>query len=220
MSLSNQYTIAYGQLGDFFTRIREGQAPSQFTQQLLKDLGFKSTNHRAFIPLLKALGFLSPDGAPTSRYHEYRDYSKSKNVMGQAIREAYSDIFLIKENPTKSDKKAIEGKFKSFHNVSDNVAERMAKTFFSLLELADLNGAAEAAKNTEAPIEEEQGNEMESPAIDVVIPETQPIAATTARKNVKSPSLHYNIQIHLPPTKDIEVYNAIFKSLKEHLIEI
>jgi hypothetical protein len=32
-------------------------------------------------------------------------------------------------------------------------------------------------------------------------------------------SLHYNIQIHLPATKDIEVLNAIFKSLKEHLID-
>jgi hypothetical protein len=31
--------------------------------------------------------------------------------------------------------------------------------------------------------------------------------------------LHYNIQIHLPATKDIEVYNSIFKSLKEHLFE-
>ena len=33
------------------------------------------------------------------------------------------------------------------------------------------------------------------------------------------PSLHYNIEIHLPATKDIEVYNAIFKSIKEHLFE-
>jgi hypothetical protein len=31
--------------------------------------------------------------------------------------------------------------------------------------------------------------------------------------------LHYNIQIHLPATKDVEVYNSIFKSLKEHLFE-
>jgi hypothetical protein len=28
---------------------------------------------------------------------------------------------------------------------------------------------------------------------------------------------HYNIQIHLPATTDVTVYNAIFKSLKEHL---
>jgi hypothetical protein len=34
-----------------------------------------------------------------------------------------------------------------------------------------------------------------------------------------TPALHYNIQIHLRATKDIEVFNAIFKSLKEHLLE-
>jgi hypothetical protein len=32
-------------------------------------------------------------------------------------------------------------------------------------------------------------------------------------------NLRYNIEVHLPATKDIEVYNAIFKSLKEHLID-
>ena len=37
-------------------------------------------------------------------------------------------------------------------------------------------------------------------------------------KSIAAPGLHYNIQIHLPATKDVEVYNAIFKSLKEHLI--
>ena len=31
--------------------------------------------------------------------------------------------------------------------------------------------------------------------------------------------LKYDIAIHLPATKDIEVYNAIFKSLKEHLVD-
>ena len=31
--------------------------------------------------------------------------------------------------------------------------------------------------------------------------------------------LRYNIEVHLPATKDVEVYNAIFKSLKEHLLE-
>lgn len=33
-----------------------------------------------------------------------------------------------------------------------------------------------------------------------------------------TPSLHYNIQIHLPETRDAAVYDAIFKSLKEHLM--
>ena len=30
-------------------------------------------------------------------------------------------------------------------------------------------------------------------------------------------SFHYNIQIHLPVTTDVTVYNAIFRSLKDHL---
>lgn len=31
-------------------------------------------------------------------------------------------------------------------------------------------------------------------------------------------SLNYNIQIHLPETRDTAVYDAIFKSLKEHIL--
>jgi Family of unknown function (DUF5343) len=108
-------------IGDIFRKIQDGQAPERFTIQLLKDWGFRSANDRAFIPLLKALGFLTADGKPTPRYLEYRDHSRSKQVLGQGVCEAYADIFLIKEHPTASDKDAVEGKFKSYHNVSDNV---------------------------------------------------------------------------------------------------
>ncbi len=139
MALTNAYVLPTNRIPDLFEKIRDGQAPERFTHQLLKDWGFSSTNDRAFVPLLKELGFLTVDGKPTHIYHDYRDHSRSKHVMAQALRAAYSDIFLIKEHPTASDKTAVEGKFKSFHNVSDNVAGLMAKTFFGLLALADLS---------------------------------------------------------------------------------
>jgi hypothetical protein len=210
MSLTNAYVLPTNRISDLFQRIRDGQAPERFTQQLLKDWGFASTNDRAFIALLKALGFLSADGKPTQRYLDYRDHSRSKAVLGSAVREAYKDIFLIKESPSTSDRAAIEGKFKSFHNVSDNVAGLMAKTFFGLLPLADVSGKAAATL---------------PPANN---PEGDPPAATAAENRgngegvssqIHPAGLHYNIQIHLPATKDIEVYNAIFKSLREHLFE-
>ncbi len=210
MSLSKAYTKAYGQLPDFFSKIREGQAPERFTQQLLKDLGFTSSNHRAFIPILKELGFLSPDGKPTSRYHEYRDYSKSKKVMAEALKEAYSDIFLINAKPTDADKEMVQGKFKSYHNVSDNVAKYMMNTFYALLGLADLDHLSES----KISVAKKQDENKEAEKISVSKTETLPTPA------ISHPSLHYNIQIHLPATKDIEVYNAIFKSLKEHLFEV
>ena len=190
---------------DLFKKIQDGQAPDRVTQLLLKDWGFKSTNDRAFVPLLKALGFLTSDGTPTPRYLEYRDHSRSKQVLGQALKETYEDIFLIKEHPTTSDRSAIEGKFKSYHNVSDNLAGLMAKTFFALLPLAELSskGVSDLPKGSSAPQHEQ---EMETHA------------APSSEHRRAATSLHYNIQIHLPASKDVEVYNAIFKSLKEQLV--
>lgn len=201
MALPTTYTQAYVQLGEFFSKIRDAQAPDKFTNQILKDLGFKSNNHRPFIPLMKSLGFLASDGTPTQRYHDYRNHSLSKKKMGEALKDAYSDLFLIKEKPTSGDKDLIQGKFKSYHNASDNVAKLHTSTFYALLELADLDHKAPNKPHEEAVIEPSK------------IPEIEPIVKAT------SLGLHYNIQIHLPATKDIEVYNAIFKSLKDHLIE-
>ena len=193
----------------FFSKLQEGQAPTQFTQQHLKDLGYTSTNHRAFIPLLKALGFLSADGTPTKRYHEYRDKSQSKRVMGDALRDAYGELFVLKEKPKKADSALIEGKFKSTHNVSDLQAKRMSSTFFALLDLADIDAKTPSKIDGKEKVpDKDQKIVKEEPEKDKLLPQV-----------IAPPGLHYNIQIHLPATKDIEVFNAIFKSLKEHLLE-
>lgn len=206
MALPTAYVQVYGQLPEVFSRIADGQAPEKFNAQYLKDLGFASTNFRAVIPLLKQLGFLSEDGIPTNRYHDYRNTARSRRVMGEALRDAYADLFTIKANPTEADKPLIEGKFKSAHNASGNVARLMANTFYALLDLADLS--------TPAPIEIKKEEKLPEPP-------PKPHADTPAMppSTHTRPSLHYNIQIHLPATKDIEVYNSIFKSLREHLLD-
>lgn len=201
MALTNSYIQVYGQIGDVFARIADGQAPEKFTAQYLKDLGFGSSNFRAVIPLLKALGFLSDDGTPTKRYHEYRNSSQSRRVMADALRDAYGDLFTIKAQPGPTDRSLIEGKFKSTHNASPNTAKLMASTFYSLLELADFSAGATPPKKDQKPeVIDQDKIEREVP-----LPH-------------HPPSLHYNIQIHLPATKDVEVFNAIFKSLREHLL--
>lgn len=134
--------------------------------------------------------------------------------MGTAIKEAYSDLFVIKEKPTSSDKDIIQGKFKSTFNATDLVAERQAKTFLALLELADID-SQNPGVNESRPSEHHQepvqtdGENLQCERAEI------PVKTLSA----KAPSLHYNIEMHLPATKDIEVYNAIFKSIKEHLFE-
>jgi hypothetical protein len=116
---------------------------------------------------------------------------------------------LIKEHPTTSDRNAVEGKFKSYHNVSNNVAGLMAKTFFGLLSLAELPGkTAPGHGSVEPPSPKPLGQLHTETGI------------SPERSNIPPMSgLHYNIQIHLPATKDVEVFNAIFKSLREHLFD-
>lgn len=196
--------MTYGQLPAFLAKIQEGQAPQSFTRQHLKDIGFGSSNHRSYIPLLKVLGFLTDNGAPTERYLAYRDQSQARAILGAALKEAYSDLFVIKSHPTERDKDLIQGKFKSTHNTSDRTAELMARTFFALLKQADID---HEPKSSAAPPKEEPAAEA---------PEKPVSVAASAPSQL--PGLHYNIQIHLPATKDVEVYNAIFKSLREHLI--
>ena len=198
--LTNRYMTSVKNLPAILERIQEGTAPDKFTVAHLKSLGFKSSNDQGSIPLLKAVGFLTEDGKPTKRYLDYRDPSRSRAVLGEALKDAYGDLFHIKEKLSDADRAAIEGKFKSTHNVSDRVAQLQAGTFLTLLKHAEL---AESPQRVEPKV-----------------PENRTDSATTDRVRVEHAhlgGLHYNIQIHLPATKDIEVFNAIFKSLKEHL---
>ncbi|RKT32595.1 hypothetical protein BXY70_1943 [Roseovarius halotolerans] len=204
MALASNYYQNLGRLADFFQQIKDAQAPDQLTQKLLKDWGFTSSNDRALIPLLKTLGFLTSDGSPTERYQNFRNQSQSAKVLGEAIREAYKDIFLIKQNPTASDREAIQGKFKSYHNVSDLVANHMTRTFLALLDLADIS----------TPPSSSNFGEVKEASAEIA---PEPLQGNSKISGLSG--LHYNIQIHLPATKDVEVYNAIFKSLKEHLVD-
>lgn len=131
-------------------------------------------------------------------------------MLGEALKEAYSDIFHLNEKPSQADRQAITGLFKSTHNVSDQVAGFMATTFLCLLGMADISGTHKhSVKKDEKPKKEDEPNHQnEQPPQNQVNGTLPPII----------PNLRYNIEIHLPASKDIEVYNAIFKSLKEHLL--
>jgi len=204
--LINRYMTSVKNLGSILQKIIEGAAPPKFTISHLKGLGFTSSNDVGVLALLKDLKFLTDDGSPTPRYHAYRDRTQSGKVLAEAIREAYSDLFLINENLSEKDRSLVEGKFKQIHNVTDRVASEQAKTFFALLKLADMTSSAPTVT----------ADHIEQPKPVVIEPAPM---VTEPSQRVTLGGLRYNIEIHLPATKDIEVFNAIFKSLREHLIE-
>jgi hypothetical protein len=207
--LTGRYMTSTKNLSAIMQKIIDGTAPTKFTVAHLRGIGFKSSNDQGVLPLLKDLGFLSADGMPTARYNEYRDRSRSKIVMGEALRQAYEELFHIKEHPTRADRAAIEGRFKSVHNASDRVAELQASTFLALLELADLAADSSPKKKQKQADEPEESSG----------PRRESAEKAGGLPGGQFSGLRYNIEVHLPATKDVEVYNAIFRSLRENLLE-
>lgn len=205
MALANRATQVHQQLPKVFKAIREGTAPEKFNQQYLVDLGFGGSNYRVLIPLLKDLDFLAAEGVPTQRYRDYLDSSRSRRVLGEAVRQTYSDIFTITKNPSKSDREKIAGKFKSSFNLSDLQAERNANTFLALAELCDFGDDSPEAVSAQIA----KGG----------VGQSEPLGSHLPTASGRVIGLKYDIAIHLPATKDIEVYNAIFKSLRDHLVD-
>jgi Family of unknown function (DUF5343) len=131
--------------------------------------------------------------------------------MADALREAYEDVFHIREVPTTADRHAIEGLFKSKHNSTDKVAQMQAMTFYALLKNADLKAPKAASKVPETLMRDAVSNDGE--------PDESSLTTTEIKTASLTTELHYTIQVHLPATKDIEVFNAIFRSLRENLLQ-
>ena len=98
MEVTNAYMYTVKSLPRMFEAIQKAQVPPRFSQEFLRTLGFKSTNDRAFVNVLRGLGFLDANSVPTQPYREYRDKKIAGAVLASQLRQADRGIFLSDEN--------------------------------------------------------------------------------------------------------------------------
>lgn len=208
MSLMTAYLVTSKNAQTFFNAIQTAKAPDKFTTKFLKDLDFTSSNDRLYVGVLKGLGFLDENGVPTERYFAYLDHSQSGRVLAEAIQNGYDELFALNKDAQKLGVDEVRGKFKSLTQgqKSDNVIGWMANTFKTLCDLADWSAPASAGKKKSA-----QEPMVETPPLSGEVP-----AASDAM--ARELELHYNIQIILPESRDQAVYDALFSSLRRHLL--
>jgi hypothetical protein len=208
VAIPETYATVPASIGRFLDAIQTAGVPPRVTFEFLKTLGFKSSNDRTMIQVLKAIGFVDANGAPTSLYKEYRDPSRGPRVLAQALRGAYADLFLAhtKANELTADK--LKGIIATKTSKGERVVAEIARTFQALAKKADFSGAVDLG-----PVEEGDDNPSNIQGEGAAPPPAPPPPRATA-----GAAFHYNLQIHLPTTTDITVYNAIFRSLREHLL--
>ena len=209
MGLTTSYLTSIKNTEAIFHAIQGAKAPERFSQKFLETLEFKSNVDRLITPVLKGLGFLTSDGVPTERYFSYLDQTQGGRVLANAIEEAYSDLFQVNRNAQDLSKSEIQGKLKTLTQgkPSEGVLKNMAQTFKKLCSLADW---------TEA--EKEETEESDMPEMPQPVP-APPGSPSTGHPTLKLDHLAYNIQIILPESRNPAVYDALFRSLKEHLLK-
>lgn len=207
MALPTSYmTGSFTKIPAYFDTMLTAKAPDKFTVKFMSDLGFNSSNDRQFVNVLKAIGFLDDVGIPTTRYYQFLDQSRAKQMVADGIREAYSDLFAINTSAYKLNKEEVMGKFRALTNGSkeNSTIGQMASTFINLCSYADWN-------------QTEQGGPVSTSTEELARPASgleRTIAPTSSGSGF---DLNYNIHIHLPQTRDEGVYDALFASLAKHI---
>jgi len=226
MALTNAYLVTTKNLDAFLKSIQSAKAPDRFTNKFLTQLDFSSSNDRLLIGVLKALRFIDDNGVPTQRYFDFLDQGQSGRVLAEGIRDAYSDLFNVNKNAQNMTADEVRNKLKTLTlgQKSDNVVSLMANTFKALSDLADWKAAPPAIASTptkppDATAEKPEGNtETPSAPPSTTLPSPLPTPMPSNLESGNRPlQLHYDIQIHLPESRDAAVYEAIFAALRKHL---
>jgi len=190
------YILNTGRLKKFIDSIPKIGVPEKINTRTLPKLGYKSTNDRPIIKILKFINFIDATGTPNQNYRNFRDASKAKSIMASAIREAYSELFKIYPDAYKKDDDTLKNFFRPTTDAGEQVVARIVDTFKVLCSFADFEALPQKVK---VEVKEKEGL-REIPAL--------PSGVT----------LNLNIQLVLPTTDDVSVYDKIFKALKEHLL--
>lgn len=192
---------AYGNIPKILAKIKEAKTPSRFTQDFLEtNLGFPGGSSKPFVSFAKKLGLLSSDGVPTELYTQFRNPSHSKTALARAIKTGYSQLYDRNEFAHKLDKAKLEGLL-----IQVTGLDKKSPTIRSII------GSFEALRSLA---------DFEGP--DTPLRPPMPENATTAPEEPDSDGLKmnlaYTINLNLPKTDDVAVFNAIFKALRENLL--
>lgn len=208
------YSTSVGTLEKLLEKIKSASVPDRFTQDFVNTkLAMKGGTANSCIPILKKMGLVGSDGSPTELYREFRNPKKSRTALGKAFKRLYERLYEMNEYIHDADDSDVLGLIVECTGSEKNAAatKYTLSTFNMLRKHADFENEEEDINPVEFSGPTPQNLEQQLTNISPPNTNTNPVQ--------KGINLSYTINLNLPATKDIEVFNAIFKSLKQHLLE-
>jgi len=208
MTTNLPYLNTPGTLTKILSKICEAAVPESFNPDFLgTKLGFPGGNQRMFISWAKKCGLLNSDGTPTQLYKDYRNPSYRGSTMATALKKGYSEIYERNEyaqDLTRTELTKLVSEITGSPHDNGTV-KAIVGSYWTAKELADFEVATAEKKQEKSNLSD--SDEQKEPVIEH--------SKTIKKMNL---GLSYTINLVLPKTDDPSVYNAIFKSLKENLL--
>lgn len=212
MAKNLPYVTSTGTLEKMLEKIVAASVPERFTQDFVSTkLSMKGGTARAIIPFIKKMGLVASDGSPTELYKEFRNHTKSGAAIAQSLRNIYSELYEMNEYAHDLKDVDLQGLIVEATGAEKDsaVAQKTLTTFKALKKLSDFDAELEVKE-----LEPEMQADV-SPVQQIPLQTHTQQPLTGAGEGI---NLSYTINLNLPSTSDIEVFNAIFKSLKDHLL--
>ena len=198
------YTQNTGNLIDLIKSIGKHGVPEKFTTIELPVWGYKSSNDRPIIGVLKFIQFLDSSGSPTELWRQARTAPEKATASG--VRAGYQALFQMFPDAERKDAEALTNFFKAKTSVGDITVKQMVGTFKALAQYGDFSESTEVP-----PVPDGAATSAAPPA-----PVASPLSTRIAGPN--GMTMNLNIELSLPADATGEVYEAFFKAMKKHLL--
>lgn len=214
------YVMATGRIKATLEQIVKATVPERFTQDFLSTkLGIKGGSGRVMPPFLKKIGFINSDGTPTNIYKDFRIDSTRGSAMAKAISDGYSVLKEMNEYFYELNDKELRDLV-----VRATGSKQESSTVTAVVN--SLKVLKEYAVFDEETIEATKKDVFKKQVDDSTLGDDnqkpdmrKPKDEATGTRLLDDIKLGYTININLPATSDISVYNAIFKSLRDNILD-
>jgi hypothetical protein len=155
---------------------------------------------------------LASDGTPTQLYSRFRNPSERGRAMAEAMRIGYKDIFARNEYAQDLPKEKLKNLVVEMTGLQpkDGSVTAVISSFLALRAFANFDAPAKSVADENAPHGGLERFRQDRPP-------RQPATIFEQQEEVGF-NLSYTINLNLPETTDVEVFNAIFQSLRQNLL--
>jgi hypothetical protein len=202
------YLASPGSIKTCLGKIKAAATPNRVTQDFVTTkLQIKGGTGAALIPYLKKIGFAASDGATTETYKQFRNHATAGSAVAMAVKIGYKALGQVNEYFYELNDKDLLALIVQVTGVEEGnqVAKLTLSTLKTLKTFANFelkeSDPSKDSKGVDAP--RDSGEDKDS--------------AKSSANRRHGINLSYTINLNLPATTDQAVFNAIFRSLKEHL---